>query len=122
MHDFEKVLQKFGNLSEFVRFLNEKINDGEQISNGKTGAMKTKEQKLKEAEPPAPPAGGAEAGAEAGVVIDPTAAPGSQITIGNKQPDNEFQGNYTDEIKLSGNHDVVNTKPKAKINFSNGTY
>ena len=128
MNDFDKILKEFGNLPDFVRFLNEKINDGEQISSGKAGGLKSKEQKEAEqpAKPPGPEAAPGGAGDPAAMgapppIVDPSAAPGSQITLGNKQPDPEF-GNYTDEIRISGNKDVINTRPKAKINQTNGTY
>ena len=129
MKDFDKILSKFGDLASFVRFLNEQINDGQEISRGRSPVDKSKQAKVNEAppKPPGPSGGGGDAGGEGGeaaptpAIIDPSQAPGSQITIGNKQPDPEFD-EYTDEIRLSGKQDVVDTKPRAKVTQSNGTY
>lgn len=128
MDNLAKILKEFGDLPSLVRFLNEKINDGHEISRGKSSFDKSKEQKVNEAppKPPGPagaPAGGEEAGGEgaAAPIIDPAQAPGSQITIGNKQPDPEFD-TYTNEIKISGKKDIVNTRPRANINYNNGTF
>ena len=120
MNDFDKILKGFGDISSLVKFLNEKINDGQEISRGKDPNDKSKEQKMNEAEPPkgGDAAGGGEAAAP---IIDPAAAPGSQINIGNKQLDPEFSS-YTDKINISGKKDIINVKPRAQINQSNGTY
>lgn len=125
MDNLHNILKEFGDLPSLVRFLNEKINDGHEISRGKSSTDKSKEQKVNEAPPKPPgPQGGAEGGAEGGAtppIIDPAQAPGSQITIGNKQPDPEFD-NYTSQIKISGKKDIINTRPRANINYSNGTF
>ena len=125
MENLQKILKEFGDLPSLVRFLNEKINDGQEISRGKNPLDKSKEQKVNEAppKPPGPQGGGegGEGGEATPPVIDPSQAPGSQITIGNKQPDPEFDM-YTNEIKISGKKDIVNTRPRANINYNNGTF
>ena len=124
MDNLQKVLKEFGDLPSLVRFLNEKINDGQEISRGKTPTETSKQQKEAEApkKPPGPDAaGGGEGETATAPVIDPSAAPGSQITLGNKQPDPEFR-QPTTRIELSGRRDIVNTEPRANVNYSNGTY
>ena len=41
----DKILSKFKSIEQFTLFLNEKINDGNEISRGKTPLEKSKEQK-----------------------------------------------------------------------------
>lgn len=103
-----KLLKEFGDIETLARFLREAINDGEQISKGKSPDEKSKEEKEDDAggekpeapekpeaeepeadeggEAPAAPEGGdAAAAAAAGAeepIVDPVAMPGSQVAMG----------------------------------------
>ena len=115
------VLKHFGDLDAWMNFLNEQINDGAEISRGKDPNDKSKEQKAEEA---APPDAGAEAGGEAAAaaappIIDPSAAPGSQISIGKKL-EKTFDAKAK-EIEISGKKQKLNMKPRANI-LTNGTF
>jgi hypothetical protein len=123
MKDITKTLKGFSSLSEFRNFLNEQINDGQEISRGKDPQDKSKEQKKEEA-PEAPSdggdaAGGEEGGAEA-PVVDPVAAPGSQVTVGNKKEDDMEADPEAKQVKISGKKDKIDMKPTAKIEPTNG--
>lgn len=114
-HDITETLRGFFNLAEFRDFLDEQINDGQEISRGKDPNDKSKEEK-KEAESDAPEGGEEEPEAP---VVDPTNAPGSQVTIGNKDKDVEADPDAV-SLKVSGKKDKINMKPIAKIDPSNG--
>ena len=123
MSNLNKVLKHFNNdLQEWVTFLNEKINDGAEISRGKDPNDISKQQKAEElppggdmpppgdmAVPPMPP------------IIDPSQAPGSQIVIGKKHLNAEADPE-SKKIELSGEKEKLNMKPSVTINFTNGTY
>lgn len=118
------VLKHFGDLDAWMNFLNEQINDGAEISRGKDPNDKSKEQKAEEAAPPEgdagmdPAAAGGEA-APAPPIIDPSAAPGSQIAIGKKL-EKTFDAK-AQEIQISGKKQKLNMKPRANM-ISNGTF
>jgi len=123
-----ELVKKFGSLSNFREFLNEKINDGAEISRGKTSTETSKEEKKEkkiskevkknadgsgtethydtsgEEVPPPPP----------GPPVDPTAAPGSQVAIGRKDVEDEADPKAV-KIKLSGKTEKVNMKPKITV-------
>jgi len=126
-----ELVKKFGSLSNFREFLNEKINDGEQISKGKTDTETSKEEKKEkkiskeveknsdgsssethydtsgdEVPPPAPPPG---------PPVDPTQAPGSQIAVGRKEVDDVEADPKAVPVKISGNKEKVNMKPKITV-------
>lgn len=128
-----ELVKKFGSLANFRDFLSEKINDGAEISKGKTSTETSKQEKKekkiskevdKKADgsakevhydntpeepqndvppPPGPP-------------VDPTAAPGSQISIGKKNIDNnEADAEKAVGIKLTGKKEKLNLKPKITV-------
>ena len=127
-----EIVKKFGSLAAYRDFLTEKINDGAEISRGKTNGEKSKEEKKqdnisKEVEknadgsstethydtdgekqaPPAPPPG---------PPVDPTGAPGSQIAVGKKSTDdNEADADKAVSISLSGQIEKLNLKPKIAV-------
>ena len=116
MKDITKTLKGFTSLSEFRNFLNEQINDGQEISRGKDPQDKSKEQKAQE-EPEAP--SGEEASAEQ-PVFDPVAAPGSQVSIGNKKEDDMKADPEAAKVEISGEKNKIDMKPTTKIDTSNG--
>ena len=129
------IVKQFGSLANFRDFLSEKINDGAEISRGKDKNDTSKEQKKEkkiskevdkkadgsakevhydtspeqeapQAEMPPPP----------GPPVDPTAAPGSQISIGKKDVDNnEADAEKAVSLKLSGKKEKLNLKPKITV-------
>ena len=124
------LVKKFGSLANFREFLNEKINDGEQISKGKTNTETSKEEKKEkkiskevkknadgsatethydtsgeEVPPPEPPPG---------PPVDPTQAPGSQVAVGKKDVEDEADPKAV-PLKISGKKDQVNMKPKITV-------
>ena len=129
-----ELVKKFGSLANFRDFLSEKINDGAEISKGKTSTETSKQEKKEkkiskevekkadgsakevhfdntpeepEAAAPPPPAG---------PPVDPTAAPGSQISIGKKDIDNnEADAAKAVGIKLTGKKEKLNLKPKITV-------
>lgn len=124
MKNLNQILKGFGNLDEWMSFLNEKINDGAEISRGKDPHDKSKEEKAMEAAPP----GGDEMMADAGMdaaagaappVIDPSQAPGSQIAIGKKK-EKTFDAKAK-EIKISGETQKLDMKPHVSV-LTNGPY
>lgn len=111
--ELEDVIGKFGSLKEFTMFLREKINDGEQISKGKSPTEKSKEQKAAEQEAPAEPEG--EEGMEPEVpVVDPVASPGSQISVGNKEVSKEKDPD-SKKIEVGKEKDKVDMTPRIEI-------
>ena len=122
-YDITETLKGFTNLAEFRDFIEEKINDGQEISRGKDDNDKSKEEKKDESEESEAPTeggegeGGGEAEAEA-PVIDPVAAPGSQIALGNKVVDAKDDPEAM-EVKISGKSNKLNMKPTATIDDSN---
>lgn len=114
MKDITETLKGFESLAAFRDFLQEKINDGQEISRGKDPNDKSKEQKSEE-----PPADDKEEEEAEGPVIDPTAAPGSQVTIGNKELEGEEEIESS-KIEISGKQEKINMKPQAKLDPSNG--
>lgn len=128
MKSLNNILKHFnGDLNEWVSFLNEKINDGAEISRGKNPLEKSKDVKAKEqpsepgdfAQNGIPPGGpSAETGAVP-PIIDPAQAPGSQIAIGKKHVNAEADPEST-KIKFSGEKDKINMKPTANTSFNNG--
>lgn len=129
-----ELVKKFGSLANFRDFLSEKINDGAEISKGKTSTETSKQEKKekkiskeidKKADgsakevhydntpeepqndaPPPPP----------GPPVDPSAAPGSQISIGKKDIDNnEADAEKAVGIKLTGKKEKLNLKPKITV-------
>lgn len=107
-------LMAFSSLSEFTEFMNEKINDGEQISAGKSPTDKSKEEKEEEQpaeeQPSGDPAvaGAVEPVAPTPPIIDPSQAPGSQIAIGKKT--------VKDNVKSSSTRIKVGKQKKEKVN------
>lgn len=119
--DITETLKGFVSLAEFREFLEEQINDGQEISRGKDPLDKSKEQKSEE-EPVEEEEGeevvaGEEGGEEAAPVVDPVAAPGSQVTIGNKTIDKNEDPDAV-EVKISGKKNKVKMNPTANINDS----
>ena len=111
------TLKGFKNLKDFSQFLEEQINDGEEISKGKNPDETSEEQEKEEAEPEAPVAdmGGAPPGMPPEEA--PAEAPGAQVTIGNKVED-PSSSPFPKKIKISGRTDVVDVSPQAVINQS----
>ena len=129
------IVKQFGSLANFRDFLSEKINDGAEISKGKTSTETSKQEKKEkqiskevkknadgsgsevhydtspeepqaDTPPPTPP----------GPPVDPTAAPGSQISVGKKDIDNnEADAEKAVNIKLSGKKEKLNLKPKVTV-------
>ncbi len=129
MSNLNKVLKHFNNdLQEWVTFLNEKINDGAEISRGKDPNDISKQQKAEDQPPEAdmPPMGDMPPGDMGAVppmppIIDPSQAPGSQIVIGKKHTSAEADPE-SKKIKISGEKEKLNMNPSVTINFTNGTY
>ena len=123
MKNLDKVLKHFNNdMNEWVSFLNEKINDGAEISRGKDPNDISKQQKKNDVASNAVqmPAGGEEMGAVP-PIIDPSQAPGSQISIGKKHVSADADPESM-KIKISGEKEKINMKPTANTSFNNGTY
>ena len=118
MKHISNILKNFTNLSEYTEFLNQLVEaDGSEISRGKDPNDKSKVEKEEEVpeeggEEEAPLEG--EEGEEA-VVVDPVAAPGSQVAIGNKDLD-DVDDPKAVPVKISGNKDKIDTKPKQVVN------
>ena len=135
-----ELVKRFGSLANFRDFLSEKINDGYEISRGKTAGETSKEEKKEKkiskevkknadgsatethydtdtgeeqpnpAEMPPPTP-----------PVDPTAAPGSQIAVGRKDvEDNEADADKAVKIEISGQKEKLNLKPKITVK-DNGT-
>ena len=124
MTNLNKVLKHFNNdLSEWVSFLNEKINDGQEISRGKDANDVSKQQKANAQPAEAVPSG--EAGGEVAAVppiIDPSQAPGSQVSIGKKHVNDEADPESV-KIKISGEKEKIDMKPRTNtLPVNNGTY
>lgn len=121
MDDLNKVLVGFQNkgISEWVSFLNEKINDGAEISRGKMPDEKSKEEKRIEnrSDPGEEDLTAADASVANPIIIDPSQAPGSQIAIGKKHTSDEADPKAS-EIKISGEKEKINLKPV--LNFKYG--
>lgn len=125
MKQLNQVLKHFQDqgLNEWISFLNEKINDGAEISRGKNPLEKSKDTKAKEqpSEPGEFAANGIPPGgpsAESGAVppiIDPAQAPGSQIAIGKKHIEDEADPEAT-RIEISGEKEKFNMKPTINTN------
>ena len=106
MKQLDKVLKHFNNdLTEWVSFLNEKINDGVEISRGMSPNDKSKQEKTDEA------AEGDAAAQTTAPIIDPSQAPGSQISIGKKRIKDENEGNST-RVELSYQPNIIELEPK----------
>ena len=126
-----KILKEFGTTEEFAKFMREQINDGEQISAGKSPNDQSKEQKKEERpedapEPPSeggeePMGGEGEAGAEE-PVIDPVGMPGSQVKMGGMtdkdKKDKKIENPNAVEIKLSGKKDKINKRPSMQVDMT----
>ena len=111
-----KILKEFDSLEEFTKFIREQINDGEQISAGKSETEQSKEKKKEEKpeDAPEPPSEGGDApegegeedipepgtegefadaeGGEAAAeepVVDPVGMPGSQVNMGGIDPEDK---------------------------------
>jgi hypothetical protein len=129
MTNLNKVLKHFNNdLQEWVTFLNEKINDGQEISRGKDPNDTSKQEKADEqpqegdmAMGDMPPGGDAGAVAPMPPVIDPSMAPGSQISIGKKAVKAEADPDSV-RIKISGQKEKIDMKPRVNTLPVNGTY
>lgn len=128
------IVKQFGSLANFRDFLSEKINDGAEISRGKDKTDTSKEQKKEKkiskevqkkadgsstethydtSEPEQGPPEGADAPMPMPNPVDPTAQPGSQISVGKKDiDDNEADAEKAVNIKLSGKKEKLNLKPK----------
>jgi len=127
------IVKQFGSLANFRDFLSEKINDGAEISRGKDKNDTCKEQKKekkisKEVDKKAdgsakevhydtsPEQEAPQAEMPPGPPVDPTAAPGSQISIGKKDIDNnEADAEKAVSLKLSGKKEKLNLKPKITV-------
>lgn len=129
------IVKQFGSLANFRNFLSEKINDGAEISRGKdktdTSQEQKKEKKIsKEIEKkadgsakevhydnsPEQDAPQAEMPPPPGPPVDPTAAPGSQISVGKKDIDNnEADAEKAVSLKLSGKKEKLDLKPKITV-------
>jgi len=133
----ENIIKQFGSLANFRSFLEEqiteKINDGAEISRGKSPTETSKEEKKEkkiskevkknadgsgseihydtsgeEMPPPEdmpPPA----------PPVDPTGQPGSQIAVGRKEVDDVEADPKAVPIKLSGKKEQLNMKPKITV-------
>ena len=127
------IVKQFGSLANFRNFLSEKINDGAEISRGKTSTETSKQEKKekkisKEVDKKAngsakevhydtsPDQEAPQAEMPPGPPVDPTAAPGSQISIGKKDIDNnEADAEKAVSLKLSGKKEKLNLKPKITV-------
>lgn len=107
------VVKEFGNLANWRDFLNEQINNGDEISRGKNPLDKSKEAKAAEQDQEQPDQMQAPVNPPVPVAIDPTQAPGSQIAIGKKEVQKEADPKSI-EIKISGKKEQVDLKPKIK--------
>lgn len=98
-------LMAFDSLSEFTEFMNEKINDGEEISKGKSPTDQSKEEKAEgEME------GGVEMEAPPAPIVDPHQAPGSQIALGKKKQKSSVNSK-TQKIKVGQTKEKINVRP-----------
>ena len=141
--DIDNIIKYFANLREFSEFVDEikEAADGEEIARGMNPNDKSKQEKNGQSAPPEgkPPIeapetdgeseggpkeeaepGGApmESGAGGGEapVIDPVAAPGSQIAVGKKIESSIHKKPKTKAVEVSGKEKVeINTNPKIKI-------
>ena len=129
------IVKQFGSLANFRDFLSEKINDGAEISRGKTSTETSKQEKKekkvsKEVDKkadgsakevhydtsPEEPQADAPPLTPPGPPVDPTAAPGSQISVGRKNiDDNEADAEKAVSIKLTGKKEKLNLKPKITV-------
>ena len=121
MTKLNKVLKHFNNdLGEWVSFLNEKINDGHEISRGKDPHDVSKQQKLNAQPAEGAPEGGAEAAAAVPPIIDPSQAPGSQISIGKKNVKDQLDPESM-KIEISGKTEKIDMQPRINTLPINGT-
>jgi hypothetical protein len=121
MTKLNKVLKHFNNdLGEWVSFLNEKINDGQEISRGKDAHDVSKQQKLNAQPTAAAPEGGAEATAAVPPIIDPSQAPGSQISIGKKNVKDQLDPESI-KVEISGKKEKIDMQPRINTLPINGT-
>lgn len=119
MEKISNILKNFNTLSEYTDFLNTLVEaEGSEISRGKDPNDKSKDEKEVEE---VPAEGGEEVAPEEGgeePVVDPVAAPGSQVAIGNKEVDKSADPEAV-EIEISGEKDKIDTKPKKNVNPNN---
>jgi hypothetical protein len=121
MTKLNKVLKHFNNdLGEWVSFLNEKINDGHEISRGKDPHDVSKQQKLNAQPAEGAPEGGAEAAAPVPPIIDPSQAPGSQISIGKKNVKDQLDPESV-KVEISGKKEKIDMQPRINTLPVNGT-
>lgn len=135
----DKILKEFGSIQALHLFLREKINDGEEISKGKSPNEQSKEQKKDEApekpdpvgdaeaeapeSEPAPEMSGPEGGAEMAAgdepVVDPVSTPGSQVQMGgiphDEKDDKVIDNPDAVEIKISGKKNKINKRPSVDV-------
>ena len=121
MEHISNILKQFTNLQEYTEFLESLVEaEGSEISRGKDPNDKSKKEKGEEQEPEAegevPAEGGEEEAAEE-PVIDPVAAPGSQVAIGNKDV-NDADDPKTIKVEVSGKKQKINLKPKIEVDSS----
>lgn len=118
MEHISNLLKNFKTLSEYTEFLNSLVEaEGSEISRGKDPNDESKVEKEAEAEEA--PAEGGEGEEMAGEepVVDPVAAPGSQVAIGNKEVDKTADPDAV-KIEISGEKDKIDTKPKKQVNHN----
>lgn len=119
MKHISQIVKNFKNLKEYTEFLQTLVEaEGSEISRGKDPNDESKMDKEREEGPPEQGGGDAAAGMEAGAeepVIDPVMAPGSQIAVGNKEP-NDADDPKAVKIKISGDKEKIDTKPSVEIN------
>lgn len=130
----ENIIKQFGSLANFRSFLEEqiieKINDGAEISRGKSPTETSKEEKKekkisKEVKKNADGSGSEihydTSGEEVpppesmSPPVDPTGQPGSQIAVGHKEVDDVEADPKAVPIKLSGKKEQLNMKPKITV-------
>lgn len=121
MKHISSILKQFKTLQEYTEFLESLVEaEGSEISRGKDPNDKSKKEKSEEQEPEAESEVPAEGGEEAAVeepVIDPVAAPGSQVAIGNKDV-NDADDPKAVKVEVSGKKQKINLKPKIEVDSS----
>lgn len=112
----DKILKEFGDIASLAKFVREAINDGEQISKGKSDTESSKVEK--EAEAPEAGAEGGEAAAAEEPIVDPVMLPGSQIQMGGidpkakeKKQEKERDNPNAIKMKFSGKKEKIDFNP-----------
>ena len=117
MENISNLLKNFSNLNEYTEFLNQLVEaEGSEISRGKDPHDKSKAEKEEEAAPEGE--GGEEMPPEEGgeePIVDPIAAPGSQVAIGNKDLSDTDDPKAV-KVKISGEKTKIDLKPKHEVN------